>query len=83
MWPMPTEVPLFITAKWAITTDTCPINAALKSNDLEPSKAPCQNLIQQIDQRSEPSASLAMTLVPQAFPDFMPPRFRTDQGSAW
>jgi hypothetical protein len=80
---MPMEALLFITAKWAITTEACPSNAALQSNELEPSKAPWHNLIQQIDQRSEPSASLAMTLVPQAFPDFMPPRFRTDQGSAW
>ena len=83
MWLMPMEAPLFITAKWAITTDTCPINAALKSNDLEPSKALCQKLIQQSNQRREPCESLAMTFVLQAFPDFMPPRFKTDQGSAW
>ena len=36
MWPMQMEAQLFITAKWAITTKTCPINAALQADNLEP-----------------------------------------------
>ena len=36
MWLMPMEAPLFITAKWAITTKTCLINAGLQADNLEP-----------------------------------------------
>jgi hypothetical protein len=48
MWLMPTGAPLFITGKWAITTETFPMNASLQADDLEPSKTPRHNLIQQI-----------------------------------
>ncbi len=49
MWRMPTEVPLFITAKWAITTDMAQFTHRFKPMVENLMKPPIHNLIQQLN----------------------------------